>query len=169
MTKHLAVQSEQAFCAKPKPQQPFQREPAISHSSPTSEVDLIDIDVHMCSFQLQGLLKLSIIAKICIHFPAQSSYASMPLVQTKTQRLQHHTSTTPSTCPRSLSPARQHCSTSSWPPLYSVAHRWFWNLHELSSEESNFCQFLQPPSCGLWARSCWLSTSGSTRAPWLVD
>ena len=54
MTKHLAVQSEQAFCAKPKPQQPLQRVPAISHIPPISEVDLIYIDVHMCSFQLYG-------------------------------------------------------------------------------------------------------------------
>ena len=107
--------------------------------------------------------------KNCIFFPAQSSYATMPLVQTKTQRLQQTPTTSPSTCPRSLSPARQHCSTSSSPPLYSVTHCWFWNLHELSSEESYCCQFLQPPSCGLWARSCWSSTSGSTREPWPVD
>ena len=60
--KHIAVQSQRSFCAKPKPQQPFQGESAISHNSRTTEVDLIDIDVHMCSF-LQGLLKLSIIAK----------------------------------------------------------------------------------------------------------
>ena len=121
MTKHLAVQSQRSFCAKPQPQQPFQRDPVISHNPPTSEVDLIDIDDHMCSLQLQGLLKLFIIAKNCIHFPAQSSYASMPLVQAETQHLQLST-TSPSTRPRLLSPAPLHCSTSSWSPLHLVTH-----------------------------------------------
>ena len=96
----------------------------------------IDIDVQICSFQLQGLLKLFIIAKNCIHFPAQSSYASMPLVQAETQHLQLST-TSPSTRPRLLSPAPLHCSTSSWSPLHSVTHCWFWNLYELCSGEGN--------------------------------
>ena len=92
----------------------------------------------MCSFQLQGLFKLSIIAKNCFHFPAQSSYASTPLVQTKTQRL-YHSSTTLSTCPRSLSRARQHCSTSSWPPLYLV----IWYIIESQLYPAQLSQFYE--------------------------
>ena len=76
-------------------------------------------DWYWCSRVFISIARFFIIAKICIDFSAQSSYASMPLVQTKTQRLQNP-ETSPSTCPRSLSPARQHCSTSYWPLLHSV-------------------------------------------------